>query len=102
MLKNRAPIPSVVRRTVLKRANGQCEDCGEHLPLELHHLTYWIGEPPPHKYAQPIFGHETEDDLLALCRGCHLDRHVAGPFGEFFADPEDVEAEDSYWDHVVE
>jgi hypothetical protein len=68
--------------------------------FELHHRTYWIGGRPPYKYAQPIFGRETEDDLQALCRDCHLGKHIAGPFGEFFADPEDADAEEAYWDQV--
>jgi hypothetical protein len=37
----RQPVPYVVRRAVLARSNGHCEDCGSTLKrLELYHLTY--------------------------------------------------------------
>jgi hypothetical protein len=36
---NKPPIPSDVRRTVLRRAKGSCEDYGSRGLLELHHLT---------------------------------------------------------------
>jgi hypothetical protein len=40
MNRIRPPIPPAVRRTVLRRAKGCCDDCGSRGLLELHHLTY--------------------------------------------------------------
>jgi 5-methylcytosine-specific restriction endonuclease McrA len=103
MTNNRVPIPAAVRAAILRRANHCCEECGAQ-PVELHHLTYdyW-----PHGVvradwgAQPIFGHETPDDLLALCRDCHNDKHI-GPNGAFYVDPEECEEEWAHWDHLMD
>jgi 5-methylcytosine-specific restriction endonuclease McrA len=97
------PIPPEVRAAVLDRAHGGCENCGSRVPLELHHLDYnlpgpydeWCPEGPP------IFGYETPDDLLALCRECHRDKHI-GPFGNFYADPNEAENERSYYRHLID
>jgi hypothetical protein len=86
----------------LKRANGCCEGCGTAAQLELHHLTYtyWAGMVGDYSKALDIFGHETADDLEALCRSCHLSAHQ-GPFDEFYADPEEAEAERDYYEHIA-
>lgn len=99
----RLPIPPEVREAVLLRAGGYCEDCGiEVRNPELHHLTYYdptIGGCHQIKHGPFwIFGKETSDDLLALCRDCHLSRHVVN--GEFYADPEEADAERDYLAHV--
>ena len=73
-LNPRRPIPAATRRAVLERAHNECEDCYGDMPLELHHLHY------------NTQGEETPDDLVALCRSCHDDRHH-DMFGEFWADP---------------
>jgi 5-methylcytosine-specific restriction endonuclease McrA len=90
MSSDRIPIPPAVRAATLRRAGGCCEDCGERLPLELHHLRYrtdyW---PDMEGGSKPIFGRETVDDLAALCRDCHHARHV-DPNGGFWADPEEM------------
>ena len=50
------------RRLALQRANFSCERCGETgVPLEVHHRHY------------RTLGEESEDDLKALCRKCHLE-----------------------------
>ena len=49
--------------------------------------------------AFPIFGRETPDDPLALCRQCHKAKHV-GPNGAFYGDPEEAEAERDYHNHM--
>jgi hypothetical protein len=80
--ENRKPIPEAVRQAVLDRAKRCCENCGQHLPLEMHHTTYKI-----------IFGNEDPSVLLALCRQCHFLAHV-DICGHFWSDPEEKE---SYW-----
>jgi 5-methylcytosine-specific restriction endonuclease McrA len=96
MTFDRVPIPPQVRGAVLHRAGGRCEDCGERLPLELHHLRYWLRPGYPSLWEPvptPIFGRETVEDLAALCRDCHHSRHL-DPAGEFWVDPEDM---DEHW-----
>ena len=90
------PIPEAVREAVLQRADRICEDCGADVPLELHHRTYYHDHSPKHPIL--IFGLERPDDLAALCRECHLARHVVE--GEFYADPEDAAAERDYLDEA--
>jgi 5-methylcytosine-specific restriction endonuclease McrA len=94
---DRKPIPDDVREAVLKRANGNCENCGrDNTPLEMHHLRYVIRH--SHKWEEEVFGKETPDDLQALCRNCHLGKHTVQ--GVFFADPEEAESERDYLDHM--
>ena len=78
---------------------GHCEDGGERLPLELHHLRYVTDDNP--KNAVPIFGLEKPEDLLALCRHCHLRKHI-NPFGDFVLDPEECQGDWQYVDQVHE
>jgi 5-methylcytosine-specific restriction endonuclease McrA len=86
---DRAPIPADVRRDVLQRAGGRCENCGDAGPLEMHHMTYSWGR----EGLDLIFGHERPGDLMALCRSCHLGEHL-DINGDFWADPDEKEA---YW-----
>jgi hypothetical protein len=83
---------------VLNRARGACEDCGEHIRLEIHHLTYLWDDPQEYKLRtqEPIWGHETPDDLTALCRDCHRGRHVF--LGEFFANIDELNELRESWD----
>jgi 5-methylcytosine-specific restriction endonuclease McrA len=46
-----------------ERDGRQCRDCGSKQNLNVHHLTY------------DRLGEERLDDLITLCRGCHLARH---------------------------
>jgi 5-methylcytosine-specific restriction endonuclease McrA len=87
----RHPIPDRVRRAVLTRARGHCEDCGRIAILELHHLTYDLSDVTLYHrdVGGLIFGYETPEVLLALCRECHLARHVVD--GEFFGNPKEAE-----------
>lgn len=80
---NRKPIPAAVRAEVYERAAGRCEDCGCVGRLELHHLTYTIDFPGD------IFGYESAEDLAALCRECHKERHML--WGVFYADIDELE-----------
>jgi 5-methylcytosine-specific restriction endonuclease McrA len=96
-------VPAAVRAAVNRRADGRCEDCGERVPLELHHLRY-LKVVVPGDGPWDIDGYEEPDDLAALCRDCHHRRHV-DPNGEFWRDPEEMEvawagfseAVDDYW-----
>jgi hypothetical protein len=55
------------RREILQRAQGLCEECFvEGAALQVHHKSYRRGA-EPWEYA--------DDDLIALCGGCHADRH---------------------------
>tara|TARA_R100000664_G_scaffold29627_1_gene41608 strand:+ start:600 stop:857 length:258 start_codon:yes stop_codon:yes gene_type:complete len=75
----------------MHRAGKKCENCGtNNAKLELHHLTYYRqldGAP------LPIYGYETPNDLLALCRDCHNSKHC-DENGDFWRDPEEME---NYW-----
>ena len=51
---------------VLKRDLNRCADCGnstEEKPIEVHHITYIRR------------GKESLEDLMALCKDCHTERH---------------------------
>lgn len=88
-IQRTADIPPTVRTAVILRCRNFCEECGERKPLEMHHLTYRRRD---HDHDELlIFGHETPDDLLALCRDCHHAQHV-DPAGVFWEDPEEMEA----------
>lgn len=80
-------VPAAVSLVCQRRAAGRCEDCGERKSLALHHLRYRTDD------GLPIFGLETEQDLLALCGSCHRARHV-DLNGEWWTDPQEREA---YW-----
>lgn len=48
------------RERWLEMADYECEWCGKHgCALHIHHLTY------------KNFMHETDDDVIVLCRACH-------------------------------
>lgn len=82
-------IPAATRRAVRHRSRGACEDCGaDDRPLELHHLRYLTEGDPGRGGQESIFGQEQPEDLAALCRDCHHDRHL-DPAGEFWSDPEE-------------
>jgi 5-methylcytosine-specific restriction endonuclease McrA len=95
MNKIRPPIPSDVRRAVLRRAQGCCQDCGSRGSLELHHLTYARPEwhPGLSWTEEFIFGCETPDVLVALCRGRHVDVN-----GDFWVDPMEIQ---NHWDQAA-
>ncbi len=49
-----------IKAPILVRANGRCEDCGNHSKLDVHHKNY-----------ARIGGDEKQEDLIALCHECH-------------------------------
>jgi 5-methylcytosine-specific restriction endonuclease McrA len=52
-----------MRQKILVRSRGFCEDCGARTSLDVHHKTY------------KRRGRERPEDLVALCRNCHHERH---------------------------
>jgi 5-methylcytosine-specific restriction endonuclease McrA len=92
------PVPSSVRFAVLERSRGKCELCGSSPSrIELHHRTYFrhdgIYATWGHYYPERpplIFGHETKEDLIALCWRCHKAQHLDA-FGKFCWNPEEAE-----------
>jgi 5-methylcytosine-specific restriction endonuclease McrA len=54
---------------VYRRSRGWCERCGRALMVQVHHRTY-----------ARFGGAEALDDLLGVCRPCHvaLHRHTKG------------------------
>jgi 5-methylcytosine-specific restriction endonuclease McrA len=51
------------RAAAIARSCGFCEDCGIRTNLDVHHITY------------ARKGAERPEDLRALCRNCHKERH---------------------------
>jgi hypothetical protein len=57
------------RQHILQRADFRCEECDEPTRgLHVHHKLYRSGA-EPWEYG--------DDELVALCSGCHADRHDA-------------------------
>lgn len=56
-----------LRFEVLKRSGGKCEWCGyqpyKRGGLQIHHLSY------------DRVGHESLEDLIAICPRCHMEIH---------------------------
>ena len=52
------PVP--VRRELLVEAKHKCGICGEHLPLQFHHILPW-----------EKVKHHDPHHMIALCGGCH-------------------------------
>ena len=55
------------RLQVLKRDNNLCQDCKVTPAVDVHHLTYI------HLFNERL------EDLLAICRTCHVKRHRLSP-----------------------
>ena len=77
----KSDMPSPIRREVISRCGGKCEDCGETCQITLHHLHY------------NTVGRESECDLAALCWDCHKVRH-RDRNGDYWRDPEEMQ---QYW-----
>lgn len=52
-----------IRLRVLERDGDICQECKERKATEVHHLTY------------ERLGNELLEDLLSVCRSCHLKIH---------------------------
>ena len=59
----RSPRWKEVRANAIKWANGECQFCGSCENLHVHHKRY------------ERFGNELPDDLLVLCKPCHMRYH---------------------------
>jgi len=95
-------IPEKTRRAVLVRSRSHCEDCGGANwecggELEFHHVRYGYTDHAGSGWFD-IRGRETPDDILHLCRSCHLNKHLVGD--EFYSDPEEAEGERNYKEHM--
>jgi 5-methylcytosine-specific restriction endonuclease McrA len=81
-------IPEKTRNEVNRRASGCCEDCGERLALQLHHLHY------------DTIGCESPEDLQALCDGCHERKHYDEE-GNFWKDPQELKNIRDAFDNAI-
>jgi len=53
-----------LRLRVLERDGWRCQDCGSSKDLHVHHLV-----------KRSKLGDDALDNLIALCAGCHRERH---------------------------
>jgi 5-methylcytosine-specific restriction endonuclease McrA len=63
----KSPEWRALRKPVLERAGGHCEECGEETYLQVHHLNY------------KRVGAERLEDLRAICNPCHEGHHPHMP-----------------------
>lgn len=70
-----------LRRAVVRRCGGCCEDCGRKCKLTMHHRHY------------DTVGNEALDDIVALCWPCHQARH-RDLNGDYWRDEEEMQ---TYW-----
>ncbi|WP_411815586.1 HNH endonuclease [Gordonia sp. SND2] len=70
--EDRAPIPYIVRYTVMRRDRFQCVWCGDADGLEMDHIIPWSAGGP-----------DTLENLRTLCRRCNEDRsNYVGPLDQ--------------------
>jgi len=50
---------------VLARGGWRCQDCGTARNLQVHHIL-----------TRGRLGDDAEENLIALCAGCHRARHI--------------------------
>jgi ATP-dependent DNA helicase RecQ len=55
-----------LRQQVLRRDGWRCQSCGSMLNLEVHHKEF-----------RSHSGHDSEENLITLCVGCHGEIHSA-------------------------
>ncbi len=53
----------IIRERILRRDDHVCRECHHRPATQVHHLTYERA------------GHESDDDLIAICRPCHQQIH---------------------------
>ena len=58
-----------VRQQVLRRDGWRCQSCGTMSNLEVHHQAF-----------RSHAGHDSEENLITLCAGCHAGIHKGGQF----------------------
>jgi 5-methylcytosine-specific restriction endonuclease McrA len=62
-----------LRRQLRNRAACMCETCGSTDDLHMHHVRPWAEYPELRMEL---------DNLMLLCRGCHIDAHRGGDANE--------------------
>jgi 5-methylcytosine-specific restriction endonuclease McrA len=55
-----------LRQQVLRRDGWRCQSCGTMSNLEIHHKEF-----------RSHSGHDSEQNLITLCRACHAGVHLA-------------------------
>ena len=55
-----------LRQEVLRRDGWRCQSCGAMSNLEVHHKEF-----------RSRSGHDSELNLITLCKGCHANLHSA-------------------------
>lgn len=55
---------SKARKAAIKRDGYQCQECGQGVKLEAHHIRY-----------HALNGGNEPENLVTLCDGCHKQRH---------------------------
>jgi len=56
-----------LRQQVLRRDGWRCQLCGTMANLEVHHKQF-----------RSHSGHDSEENLITLCVGCHRETHSQG------------------------
>jgi 5-methylcytosine-specific restriction endonuclease McrA len=54
-----------LREQVLRRDGWRCQACGTMSNLEVHHKQF-----------RSHSGHDSEENLITLCVGCHEEMHI--------------------------
>ena len=59
-----------LRQQVLRRDGWRCQLCGTMASLEVHHKQF-----------RSHSGHDSEENLITLCVGCHQEVHLSSGAG---------------------
>ncbi|MGA2858582.1 MAG: HNH endonuclease [Candidatus Sulfotelmatobacter sp.] len=61
-----------LRQEVLRRDGWRCQSCGTMSNLEVHHKEF-----------RSHTGHDSEENLITLCTGCHAQTHRVTNFNPY-------------------
>lgn len=59
-----------LRQQILRRDGWRCQCCGTMASLEVHHKQF-----------RSHSGHDSEENLITLCVGCHQEVHLSSGAG---------------------
>jgi hypothetical protein len=96
------PIPDQTLQAVYERAGGFCEECAsgewsdDELMMHYTETQRFVGGD-----VVDIYGHETPDDLIALCVDCLYAKHVHPYTDEFYESAQELGDQLAYMDHVA-